>query len=731
MDSIPDTPPARPGGGSAGGHEPPLSPPLDRRPRVLKHGELFALFDGHGDLSPAEEESGLYCRDTRHLSRLALTVGGRAPVLLSSTVSVATGAFQADLTNPDIPDGAGPGLRRDTLHLRRTRVLDASGCFERIAVRNFAAETLAVDVDLAFDADFHDIFEARGFRRTGRGAVRLAVADERTVRFAYDGQDGRARLTVLSFDPAPDLLAEHRARFRLSLASGARASVFLAVDCAAADAPGALPPATRFFRALRASRRPARETARRAASVETSDAVAQEILDRARADLTMLTTDTASGAYPFAGVPWFSTAFGRDGLLTAWLTLWADPALTRGVLDYLAALQSEDDDPETDAEPGKIVHETRAGELAAIGAVPFRRYYGAVDATPLFVALAGAYLDRTGDRETVARLAPALFRALDWVERYGDLDGDGLVEYARRRSDGLLNQGWKDSDDSVFHADGTLAEGPIALVEVQGYALQAWRAGQRIAALLGEEERARRCRAAADALAARIESRFWDEALGTYALALDGDKRPCRVRASNAGHLLFSGAVRPERAARVAAQLMSPALFTGYGIRTVAAAEARYNPMSYHNGTVWPHDTALVALGLARYGFKGAAVRLLDGMLEAAAHMELRRLPELFCGFRRTPGTGPTLYPVACAPQAWAAAAPFGLLAAALGLSFDAAAGTIRLERPRLPRRLEEVRIRNLRLGSASVDLRLRRADDDVAVDAIDTRGDLRVTVVL
>ena len=401
------------------------------------------------------------------------------------------------------------------------------------------------------------------------------------------------------------------------------------------------------------------------------------------------------------------------------------------MLTYLAARQAEADDPETDAEPGKILHETRSGELANLGLVPFRRYYGAIDSTPLFVGLAGAYLDRTGDLETIRRLAPALFRALDWIERHGDRDGDGLIEYARRRSDGLLNQGWKDSDDSAFHADGRLAEGPIALVEVQGYACAAYRAGARIARALGRREKAAALEAAAEALAARIDRRFWVEELGFYAMALDGWKRPCAVRATNAGHLLFSGAAAPGRAARVAEAFASPAFFTGFGLRTAAATEARYNPMSYHNGSVWPHDTALVATGLARYSFKAEAARLLDGMLEAAARMELRRLPELFCGFRRRWGAGPTLYPVACAPQAWAAAAPFGLLAAALGLSVDAAGGVIRLDRPRLPERLSEVRVSNVRVGRGAADIRLRRTGRKIAVDVLDRCGPVEVLVRL
>ena len=714
----------------AEGREPPLSPPFDRRPRILKRGELFALLDAHGDIDPESDPgSGLYLRDTRRLSRLRLTLGGAAPVLLSSTVALETGALKADLTNPDIETAAGVLVRRDTVHVGRTKFLWDEGCHERIGVRNFGDAPLEVDLDLSFDADFADIFEVRGVPRSGRGAVRAEVLSPQEVRYGYAAEDGLARETRLRFHPAPSSLAPRRARWRLTLPPGAAASLFVEVDCAGrGPRPG---PALGFFRHLRSARGPARAVRARVARIDTSDTVADEAFARARADLTMLTTDTPRGPYPYAGVPWFSTAFGRDGLFTAWLMLWSDPALAAGVLRFLAAEQARGDDPATDAEPGKILHESRGGELANLGVVPFRHYYGTIDATPLFVALAGAYLERTGDLATIRALAPALWRALDWTRQHGDRDGDGLLEYARRREDGLVNQGWKDSDDSVFHADGRLAEGPIALVEVQGYALAAFRAGAVIAEALGETGRARDCHAAAEAMAERIEDTFWDDGLNFPALALDGEKRRCAVRASNAGHLLFAGAVPETRAREIARQLAGPAFFSGYGVRTLAAGQARYNPMSYHNGSVWPHDTAVIGLGLARYGDTAAAARLFDGLIEAAAAMDLRRLPELFCGFRRARGVGPTLYPVACAPQAWAAAAPFGLAAAALGLSIDAARGTVRLERPTLPDRMEELRISHLRVGAGTVSLRIGRAAGTVSVDVPERDGAVQVDVML
>lgn len=702
----------------------------ERRPRILKHGDTFGLFDPHGDIvADGERAEGLYHRDTRHLSKLHLLVRGHAPMLLSSTVALDNAVMKADLTNPDIVEAERIVLGGDVLHLQRTRFLFEARLFERLSVRNFGVEPLEVELELAFAADFADIFEARGVARATRGAMRTERLGPDRIRMVYDGEDGTRRVTRLALTPVPAELEAEHARFALQLAAGARASLFLVVDCEDREPPRGA--GLGFFSALTRARRPLREVAGRSAGVETANAVTNEVLRRGMADLTMLVTDTDKGAYPYAGVPWFSTPFGRDGLITALLMLWVDPRLAKGVLRYLAATQATGEDASADAEPGKILHETRAGELAQLGVVPFRHYYGTIDATPLFVVLAGAYLERTGDLATIRELEPAIERALVWIERSGDRDGDGLVEYGRRRSDGLLNQGWKDSDDSVFHASGDLADGPIALVEVQGYVFAAFEAAAAIAEASGRGDVARQRRGQAEAVRSRVEASFWSEELATYGLALDGDKRLCAVRASNAGQLLFTGLPTAERARRTADLLLSPAFFTGFGIRTLAADQARFNPMSYHNGSIWPHDNALIALGLARYGLKEPALRLFEGLMAAAGFMDLRRLPELFCGFRRLPATGPTLYPVACAPQAWAAAAPFALLQSVLGLGFDAGRRAVRFDRPRLPASLDELTIRQLGFDGARCDVHLQRIGDEVAVDVARRRGDIEVVVKL
>jgi glycogen debranching enzyme len=700
----------------------------ERRPRTLKHGDMFAVLDPNGDiLSGAGSSDGLYYRDTRHLSHLDLLINRARPILLSSTLRDDNAALTCDLANPDLKDGDRLVLEHDLVHIRRTKFLWNATCFERLLVRNFSDQALQFTLELWFEADFADVFEVRGTSREHRGRFHQAEVSPDRVELAYTGLDGLKRVTRLRFDPAPDDLDAGRALYKARLPPGAQLIVFVEIGCE--DQVSARQPREHYLASFVAARREMRQFASRGAVIESSNDIFNEAIRRSLADIQMLVTRTENGPYPYAGIPWFSAAFGRDALLTAYLNLWRDPIPARGVLAYLAAHQATGFDPASDAEPGKILHEVRHGEMANLGEVPFGHYYGSVDSTPLFVMLAGAYVDRVGDVDVVKMLWPNIEKALGWIDKFGDRDGDGFVEYSRHSGKGLVNQGWKDSHDSIFHADGSLAKPPIALCEVQGYVYGAKRAAAEIALKLGLEGRAAELKRQANTLRGRFDEAFWCEDLGTYALALDGEKKPCRVKASNAGHALFTGIAIRDRAPRLARTLTDASAFSGWGVRTVAANEARYNPMSYHNGSVWPHDNALIALGLARYGFKREAARIFEGLFGASVYIDLRRLPELFCGFPRRSGQGPTYYPVACSPQAWAAAAMVSLVQACLGLRCESETATIYLDRPVLPRFLDTITIRNLKAGSGLIDLSVRRAGGEVAANVIRRDGGARLIV--
>ena len=700
----------------------------ERRLHTLKYGDLFGVFDQNGNiLSGPGIADGLYYLDTRHLSSLALSICGQAPILLSATLRENNATLSCDLTNPDLQLD-GHKLSHDLLHMRRTLFLRDRTAHERLQIRNYDVVAHTVVVELAFHADFADLFEARGTKRLRRGALRPPEVDGDTVVLGYDGLDDRLRTTRLRFSPQPERLTESRARFTLTLQPGQRRLIHIETTCNP-DRPPERGVAAAFLFSLVEARRALRVSSARAAAIASSNEIFNEAIRRCICDIYMLLTDKPDGPYPYAGVPWYSTAFGRDAVITAMQTLWLDPSIAHGVLCYLAGHQATRVDPVADAEPGKILHEVRHGEMAELGEVPFRHYYGSVDSTPLFVMLAGDYLERTGDVATIARIWPNIERAVAWIAEYGDRDGDGFVEYGRRNENGLVNQGWKDSFDSIFHADGSLAEGPIALCEVQGYVFAAKRAAAAMARRIGHVAFADRMTVEADALRTAFDAAFWVEELGTYALALDGAKRPCKVRSSNVGHLLMTGMVPPGRAARIVAGLMSRNFFSGWGIRTIPAGEARYNPMAYHNGSVWPHDNALIAIGLARYGYKDEASRLFAGLFDASLYADLRRLPELFCGFARQRGEGPVRYPVACSPQAWAAATLPSLLQSTLGIRFDPFTVTVHFERPRLPPFLDEVTLFNLAVGGGRVTVHLKRVGNEVALNVSERVGPIKVVL--
>jgi glycogen debranching enzyme len=703
---------------------------LERRTRVLKHGDTFGVFDRYGDIIPGENShEGLYHNDTRYLSSLAILLNGQRPLFLSSKVEDNNAALSVDLTNPDFVENDLLVLQRDMVHIVRSKFLWRSGCYERLGLKNFDAANPRINLEIHFGADFADIFEVRGNSRPRRGHKDFAHEHDRVV-VSYHGLDGVIRRTTVAFDPAPAKITNSSAIYQIDLEKNRRSSVFFSVSCTEQKQSEAEPTRGFFFNMKRA-RRELRSLGARAASIETSNQVFNEVLRQSVADLHMLVTSTEYGPFPYAGVPWFSTIFGRDAIITSMQILWMDSSIAKGVLKYLAATQATEVNPKADAEPGKIVHEIRRGEMARLGEVPFARYYGSVDGTPLFVILAGLYFERTGDLKTIADLWPRIEDALKWIDQYGDRDGDGFVEYFRQDENGLVNQGWKDSSDSIFHADGSLAQGPIALCEVQGYVYAAKRHAARLATAIGFTAIAARLGREAEELKASFDETFWSNEIGSYAIALDGEKKRCEVRSSNAGHLLFAGIASDARGKKIGEQLLSRPFFSGWGVRTIADGESRYNPMSYHNGSIWPHDNAIIGLGLARYGLTQELEQLFTAQFDAARYMELRRLPELFCGFQRVSGKAPTLYPVACAPQAWSSAAPFALIQASLGLEIDYAAECVRFRRPKLPAFLDHLTIHSLSVGDTCLDILLRRYQGEVSVSVTKATGPARVEVKL
>ncbi len=691
--------------------------------QALKAGDCFLVADGWGDLREGAE--GLFDNDTRILSRLVLRVGQARPSRLSSGVSQDNVFFTCHATNRPLPPMGGKSAPAGVLHLERRRFLWERRMFERIRISNHGVEDVLLPLSVDYGADFADIFEVRGTVRARKGEIATPGTDGRRVTFSYMGLDGVERRSCVGFSEPPARMSASRAEFMFSLPRGRTLDLYVECGAERCDAPS--PERWRMYATQ--ARISMRAKRRRGASLRGPRSPRfNDWLDQSRADVALLTTDLPTGPYPYAGTPWFSTPFGRDGIITAWQMLWLDPSLARGVLTYLAMRQATDTSAFADSAPGKIMHETRRGEMSALGEVPFGLYYGGVDTTCLFVALAGAYARRTGDLETIRRLWPNLIAAVGWMKDYGDVQGDGLIAYQRAADTGLSNQGWKDSEDSIFHSDGRFPKGPIALLEVQGYAYSAWQAMADLGRAL-DDPGATEWAAKAETTRALVEDRFWLEDEQFYAVALDGDGAPCRAIASNAGHLLFTGLPSGERARAVTRRMLSAEFRSGWGIRTLATGQARFNPMSYHDGSVWPHDTAMAAAGMARYGERRAVAMLLNEIYSAATHFQLR-LPELFCGFERLTGEPPIAYPVACLPQAWAAGSVFMMMQAALGVGVDALTGAVDIDDPHLPPGIEHLVLSNLKVGEAVVDLAFDRMDGHTVVTPRNRRGDVRVRLL-
>jgi glycogen debranching enzyme len=703
------------------------------RKLVLKDNDAFLVADRRGDFpSTMPGEFGYYRGSTRFLSQMEVRLHGDLPLVLEATTTDEDARLVVELTNGETWDLGARKLPANTIHFRREILLDGDVLYQRLRLHNFDLEPMDLELALHFDSDFADMFEVRGTRRRERGKMQPARHSPRELVLSYLGLDGRQRRTRIHVEPDATECSEHRFLFPLRLLPGEDREVVVRVEPFEDEGEPSAPaePTDRTSFVVPSQRaRSARDRIEHLPSLETNHDGLNRILDRAVRDLVTMLSDTPYGLYPYAGIPWFCAPFGRDGAITALQLLPWIPEVSRGVLTFQARHQATDFDDFTDREPGKIFHELRTGEMAALHEIPFVPYYGTADATPLFLILLAQHVAVTHDLALLDSIWPNALAAFEWIERHGDLDGDGFVEYRSRSSLGLRNQGWKDSFDGISHEDGTLAEPPIAVCEVQAYVVRAYHECAALAELRGETELARTWRARSDVLRRRLHERFWLEDRGYFALALDAEKRPCRVLTTNAGHVLWAGAADEVIGKRMASILTGPELSSGFGLRTLGTTARRFSPLGYHNGSVWPHDNAIVAEGLRRYGNHAGFFEVLTSVLNALETTTDGRVPELFCGFERKPGAPPIPYPTACAPQSWASGAMLHFVRTMLGLSVDGATATVVFDDPVLPSWLRWIEVRNLAVPGGSMDFTAVRGRMSCSIEVLSKPESVRVLV--
>jgi glycogen debranching enzyme len=690
---------------------------------TLIDGKTFLSTTIAGDIMPpGAPDVGFFHDDTRFLSRLELRVDGYRTVVLSSSTEQ-TFASQIELTT-------GKGTMRETyeipentVHIRREQLLSSETLFDNFSFENFNFHELELNIELAYEADFMDVFQVRGVAREKLGQYYLPIVRHDSIVFHYCGRDGVARETVIHLSPEPDLVDGTTARWKLRLPPFKR---FQLQTTIVPHVEGKRSRSVRpdFAQQLRLRREAIAEWAAHSTSFSATNSIFSEMVDTCKADFHALQIPEAKERVIAAGIPWFATMFGRDSIIAAYQSLMLNPQLAAETLRVLASHQGKEKNDWRDEEPGKILHEYREGEMTRAGEMPFGPYYGSVDATPLWLILLSETFNWTADEQLVKDLLPNAYRALEWIDSYGDLDGDGFVEYQRRSSKGLANQGWKDSWDAIMHHDGEVAKSPIALCEVQGYVYEA---KYRMASLLrsfGDIKTADRLKKESTEMAKRFEKAFWMPKLGFYAMALDRDKRQTEVVSSNPGHLLFTRMLSLERAKAVTQRFMRDDMFSGWGWRTMSRGERVFNPLSYHRGSVWPHDNSLIAHGMALYEFREPANQLFTALFQAALNFRDYRLPELFCGIERREHDEPVQYPVSCSPQAWASGSVFLILMSVLGIRPSAQRRELNIVNPALPEFLEHLSIRNMRVGGSRVGLDFTRRGERTFCNVVDIEGD-------
>jgi glycogen debranching enzyme len=696
---------------------------------VLTHNRYFFISNPHGDIEPPGHCSlGLYFDDTRIISHYNLTFQG-GPASLLSTQVIRSFMGQVDLAIKDNEFGGDSWDPKNSIHIRREILID-DRLRERVTLSNYLPSEVDYWFELEIASDFADIFEVRGWKREKRGDYFAPRIEEGVLTSFYRGLDGKLLKCCVRFSQPYPVLSGTRARWELKLAPNSRFEAEWQVS--AEDLAEEAFAQKSFDEQREVLNDTYEEWVSCCSRWSTPVTGFQSVIGRAVDDLRALHIEAEGELVISAGIPWYSTFFGRDSIITSLQTLSLNPRIARDTLKYLARHQGDKECGFTEEQPGKIMHELRRGEMARNQEIPHLPYYGTIDATPLWLILLHETWVWTGDEGLVRELLPNAERALEWIERYGDIDDDGLYEYRSGGEGGLANQGWKDSGDGVPFPDGSLPAGPIALVEVQGYVYDAKIRMAKLFEMLEMEARAAELREEAESLRRVIVSSYWMEESGTFALALDGEKRQVPVSTSNAAHLLWSGVPDEKQARRMVDVLLDSAMNSGWGIRTLSEKHKVFNPMSYHNGSIWPHDNGIAIMGLSRYRMVRSALPIVAGLYDAAIHDEFQRLPELFCGMPRAQGKHPILYPVSCSPQAWASGTFFMIMQSMLGIEPEAHKSTLHIRNPVLPEFLKELTVENLRVGNSRVSLQFSRFRERTLANLLSVSGDpLKVQIEL
>ncbi|MEW6573910.1 MAG: glycogen debranching N-terminal domain-containing protein [Bacillota bacterium] len=709
---------------------------VEEQPEVIKKDELFMVTLRDGSIPSGYPGGlGLYFRDTRFLSCFEFLVENQKPILLSSGVRYSH-FYQGDLTNPEVLTGSGQLLPIQTVHFRFLRLIEGA-IYQRFRVTNYSLSPVAMTLTFKLGADFRDIFEIRGTQRERRGDYLPCRFDSRSAVFRYRGLDDLTRTTCISWQPFPESIVEKGDEllitYSLVISAKGKEYIYWKIAVSIEDSPITIvceKPKEHKEQFIQAALRQKKEYAcwyQSCTRLATDRPRFNQMLNQALSDLRMLYTAYPEGSVIEAGVPWYATVFGRDALITAWQILMINPEVCRETLRFLALYQGDKVDPQREEEPGKIIHEIRRGEMANCKEILHTPYYGSVDATLWFIIVLGEFVEWTGDIEFLKKMRTPFLRALEWCTDYGDKDGDGYIEYSGQAEGGLVNQGWKDSWDGVPDTDGNPVERPLALVEVQAYLYAAYRRAAKMLYQLGEKEPAKHYQTKAQQLCTNFRRDFWVKEGGYLGLALDARKRLIPTMASNMGHALFTGILTPRAAKAVARKLLSPEMFSLWGIRTLSRKERAYNPISYHNGSVWPHDNSIIAAGLRKYNLLQELEKLVSVVFDAALRFPYYRLPEVFCGFGRRPLSAPVRYPIACEPQAWAAGSVFLLLQACLGI--QTTPDGLAIKNPVLPAGLKELHLRGLRFHGGKVDIDFEKRKDRVICVPVEKEGEVRVVI--